>query len=357
MKSTKNKHLFFIWLIITMIIGGWNTCTAQTINPKNEDFNSVGGVGEWKQVLGPVGNTGVHNGELCYNVSGTYIDNSYYSFESDTLDLSLWFEVEATILISSNLRNGDGFYFYYLDSVDNLWYGWDISGAIGTYILPLPRSAKLLSFDLDTYSNGNLNGKYAHVDFIYLVDRGTSLPIELMSFDAELNGDEVDVKWSVASQINNDYYSILRSIDGYNWCEVGEVQGDGNNNTQIDYKFVDKDPYVGVSYYKLRQTDFDGNFEEFPPVSVSYDVEIIGLIVSPNPTKEIIKISMDSKFSDDLYIIKIFNSNGDEILNNNLIGNLSNYQIDVSRFTSGIYIVKVRNKREIGIGIGKFIKE
>ena len=184
---------------------------------------------------------------------------------------------------------------------------------------------------------------------------GGALPIELLSFGAELNGDEVDVIWSVASQVNNDYYSILRSTNGYNWTEIGTVIGAGNANEQIDYKFIDKDPYIGLSYYKLKQTDFDGIYEEFPPVSVRYDVEIVGLLISPNPVTNIITLTMDGNIHNDLHVIRIFDNKGNIILRNNLIGDLKDYTVDVSKISSGLYIVKVKNKRQLGIG--KFIKE
>jgi len=184
---------------------------------------------------------------------------------------------------------------------------------------------------------------------------GFSLPIELLSFDAELSGDNVDINWSVTSQVNNDYYSILRSIDAYEWTEIGRVEGAGNSNSQMNYKLVDKDPYLGTSYYRLKQTDFNGVYEEFPPVSVNYDIEIIGLLISPNPVKDIITLTMDGNLHNDLHVIKVFDGQGNIIFSNNLIGNLEDYEVNVSKLSSGIYIVKVKNKRQLGLG--KFIKE
>jgi len=184
---------------------------------------------------------------------------------------------------------------------------------------------------------------------------GSPLPIVLLSFGAELSGNNVDVNWSVASQVNNDYYTVLRSIDAYDWEEIGRVEGAGNSNTQMDYRFIDDDPYIGLSYYKLKQTDFDGKFEEFYPVSVSYDVEIVGLLVSPNPVTDIITLTMDGNLHNDLHVIKIFDYKGNVILTNNLIGNLKDYMVDVRKLSSGMYIVKVKNRRQLGIG--KFIKE
>ena len=165
----------------------------------------------------------------------------------------------------------------------------------------------------------------------------------------------MELNWSVASQVNNDYYSILRSVNGYDWTEIGTVRGAGTANEQIDYKFIDEDPYIGLSYYKLKQTDFDGIYEEFPPVSVRYDVEIVGLLISPNPVTNIITLTMDGNLHNDLHIIRIFDSKGNVILRNNLIGNLKDYKVDVSKLSDGMYIVKVKNRRQLGIG--KFIKE
>jgi len=184
---------------------------------------------------------------------------------------------------------------------------------------------------------------------------GGPLPIDLMSFGAELNGDNVDIQWTVASQVNNDYYSILRSIDAYDWTEIGRVIGAGNSNQIMEYVFTDEDPYIGLSYYKLKQTDFDGRFEEFYPVSISYDVEIIGLLISPNPVTDILTLTMDGNIHNDLHVIRIFDSRGNIIIRNNLIGNLKDYKVDVSKLSDGMYIVKVKNRRQLGIG--KFIKE
>jgi hypothetical protein len=80
-------------------------------------------------------NAGSHNGEMCYNVVGTYLDDEFYSFESDTLDLLLWSEVNVEFTIASSLRNGDQFAFYYYDSATSSWSGYDISGLVGNFIL------------------------------------------------------------------------------------------------------------------------------------------------------------------------------------------------------------------------------
>jgi len=87
-----------------------------------------------------------------------------------------------------------------------------------------------------------------------------NLPIELLGFDANLIGGKVNLNWSTASETNNAYFTLERSKDGEMWAEIGRVNGAGNSNTQIDYMDVDYNPLRGVSYYRLKQTDFNGDY-------------------------------------------------------------------------------------------------
>ena len=89
-----------------------------------------------------------------------------------------------------------------------------------------------------------------------------------MYFDAHYEQDGVLVQWSTASQVNNDYFDVQKSIDGYEWKDGVRMPGAGNSNSQIDYSWFDASPSWGVSYYRLKQTDYDGKSEVFQPVSV-----------------------------------------------------------------------------------------
>lgn len=94
------------------------------------------------------------------------------------------------------------------------------------------------------------------------------LPIELLSFTASYNGSTVDLKWATASEINNDHYDIERSVDGNNFEKIIYVKGAGNSTSLINYAVTDKNPLNGLSYYRLRQTDFDGAFSLSKNVAV-----------------------------------------------------------------------------------------
>lgn len=98
---------------------------------------------------------------------------------------------------------------------------------------------------------------------------GSALPIVLVSFEGEVIDDNVKLDWVVASQVNNDYYTIEKSLDAYNWEELATLPGAGNSNQEISYTTYDESPIIGHNYYRLTQTDYDGKFETFRPIAVT----------------------------------------------------------------------------------------
>jgi len=87
------------------------------------------------------------------------------------------------------------------------------------------------------------------------------LPVELLLFNAEVVGKSVELEWSTASEFNNDRFEIQRSADVRNWETIGSVAGNGTSTVLNEYDYVDENPLMGVSYYRLKQIDFDGSFE------------------------------------------------------------------------------------------------
>ena len=110
------------------------------------------------------------------------------------------------------------------------------------------------------------------------------LPIELLSFDAIMNGKQVDINWTTATELNNDYYTIEKSKDGINFETSSIVDAAGNSLSLINYKDIDANPFEGISYYRLKQTDFNGTFSYSKIVSVNYTLSDDGMSIFPNPT-------------------------------------------------------------------------
>jgi len=117
---------------------------------------------------------------------------------------------------------------------------------------------------------------------------GAPLPVTLLFFDAQLIGKQVDITWTTANESNNDFFTVERSEDGVDYQSLTYVTGAGNSNQALYYSVVDKVPIYGLSYYRLKQTDYDGAFEYFKPVTVTYAPDVnddFAIAVYPNPTQ------------------------------------------------------------------------
>ena len=84
------------------------------------------------------------------------------------------------------------------------------------------------------------------------------LPIELLSFDGECVNGSVHLRWSTASELNNDFFSVERSADGEQWDVIGTVPGGGNAQHTSHYAYTVGAVQDALVYYRLGQTDFDG---------------------------------------------------------------------------------------------------
>ena len=119
---------------------------------------------------------------------------------------------------------------------------------------------------------------------------GGSLPIKLVSFDAVANGNIVETNWVTRLEINNAYFTLERSSDAENWQEVAQVQGAGNSTSILRYQQDDLNPIGGTSYYRLKQTDFDGQFTYSDMVQVHLNGAKNSISVFPNPTSDVLNI-------------------------------------------------------------------
>ena len=97
------------------------------------------------------------------------------------------------------------------------------------------------------------------------------LPVSLISFDAHVVDDGVELTWSTADEDNNDYFTIERSLDGFDFDPLMTVDGAGDSDTRLDYQAIDHFPLEGRSYYRLKQTDHSGDFSYSSVVSVYFE--------------------------------------------------------------------------------------
>ena len=155
----------------------------------------------------------------------------------------------------------------------------DVSGTESEMVPALYRIHPTLGIS-DWYVSGTVNPVTNTVSFtnadafgdLYAMDNGSArLPIVLISFDAEVVGSAVRLNWSTASEINNEIYTIERSSNGIDFESILYKEGAGDSNQTLHYSLSDVNPLPGRSYYRLKQTDFNGTFEYSEVVSVLRD--------------------------------------------------------------------------------------
>lgn len=119
-------------------------------------------------------------------------------------------------------------------------------------------------------------------DFCPYFFNNSTLPIELVDFYGTNDGGVNTLTWVTVSEINNDYYTIENSIDGYTWYTVGTIEGAGNSNTGIIYDYDHENYRDTINYYRLTQTDFDGMSETFKTIAIDNRIKEKTLVKTVN---------------------------------------------------------------------------
>jgi hypothetical protein len=175
------------------------------------------------------------------------------------------------------------------------------------------------------------------------------LPIELLSFDAIMNNKQVDITWATATESNNDYYTIEKSKDGITFETSSIVDAAGNSLSTINYKDIDPAPFEGISYYRLKQTDFDGTFTYSKIVSVNYSISDDGFTVFPNPTDGEINININDLEGKEVLVI-IRDITGKECFSKVVLSQENQQLIAIDsehKLASGAYIITASSNNKL----------
>ncbi len=113
----------------------------------------------------------------------------------------------------------------------------------------------------------------------------TPLPVELASFEGKATQSGISLEWETASEQNNSHFEVERSADGKAFEQLGTVAGNGNSSVFLTYRYLDKHPFAGLNYYRLKQVDFDGTYEYSNVVAVTAaeKSEQLQVQLLPNP--------------------------------------------------------------------------
>lgn len=161
----------------------------------------------------------------------------------------------------------------------------------------------------------------------------SNLPVEWVDLKAVLQKDHsVQTMWTTESEANSDFFTVEKSTDGDNWAEVATTEAAGMSTERLDYAVTDPQPFSGLSYYRVKQTDRDGNFSYSGIVSVFNDASQEEISVFPNPSDAEITITgIGENF-------RFVDSFGKEVQCLLISGaQEKNIRLDISQLQKGIY--------------------
>jgi hypothetical protein len=164
----------------------------------------------------------------------------------------------------------------------------------------------------------------------------TPLPIELLAFNVECKEQKALVKWSTASESNNDYFTIEYSPDLQNWDESTKINGAGNSSSLLEYQALINLDLTNQNYFRLKQTDFDGHFRFSKTVLLeSCCSKNVSVSIFPNPTSNIVKVDYKN-CKENFESLLIFNSLGEKVFSTKN----SEESIDLSKYKSELFIFR-----------------
>jgi hypothetical protein len=175
-----------------------------------------------------------------------------------------------------------------------------------------------------------------------LVAQPAPLPVELLSFEAEVVSQGVELRWSTASEINNDHFTVERSKDAAHFDDLLKIPGAGNSNQTLYYSALDKNPLQGISYYRLRQTDFDGTSTWSDVVSVFIGGDE-NVIIFPNPAHDLVGIIFSGNSSEGNKTIEVTDALGKTIMSESkkVSGKDRMEILNTSNFSKGVYLMRI----------------
>ncbi|MBO3698907.1 hypothetical protein [Roseivirga sp. E12] len=220
----------------------------------------------------------------------------------------------------------------------------DFSNGGTTLISPsaVNGSENTATFDVDF-----TNGQYYTLGSIEVA----ALPITLISFEATVhNSNQVKLDWVTASEVNNAFYTIERSTNGTDFETVGRIDGAGNSDVLLYYTYIDTKPVNGLSFYRIKQTDFNGKFDVSEMRSVRIKSEFKSSYKAyPNPVLqgETLRISYSIE-RDQTLRLTVLNSKGQMVLRKEeqALSSAEYIEISTKAFQKGLNLIRILDENQ-----------
>lgn len=201
------------------------------------------------------------------------------------------------------------------------------------------------SMGYDSHTSNTLTATSSTFSDYTVASSESTLPVEMVSFEAKQIDETVELNWLTASELNNDRFEIQRSYDGIEFESIGEIAGNGTTNELTEYIYVDSNPLYGNNYYRLKQIDFDGAYEFSSTLFVSFESSLNrGLAVFPNPLiGDELNIQFEGSFEDEPISISVYDMTGRMVFENQFSSVSTGFTktLMMSTIPNGNYVLNV----------------
>jgi hypothetical protein len=217
-------------------------------------------------------------------------------------------------------------------------YGPSWSFAVGTSNAPSGTTTK-------TMSHTGYTGTFSP----FAISQGTSaLPVELLSFTAQCEGNSVKLRWQTASELNSMFFDVEKSRDGINWTLAERVTAAGNSTQTLDYLATDIESINGVVYYRLNQLDLDGASKIYEPISAQCESDVdFSAVLFPNPSSGKLTIEINNTKAQNVHI-QICGTDGKSIMEGfyTIEAGITQVPFNLEILNAGMYTVKVQGESD-----------
>ncbi len=192
----------------------------------------------------------------------------------------------------------------------------------------------------------------------------TVVPVAILNFSGYKDGTNNQLRWTTATEQNNRGFELQRSADGVNFTDFGFVNSKatgGNSTAELNYAYTDNNINgKRPQYYRLRQTNFDGNSKLSNIVLINGDkptgIEIDGFF--PNPPNSLVNVLIAAPDNDKLTLV-VTDIAGRKMIEQavSVQAGSNTIPVDINRLTRGTYMVKLVCANGCDAAVGKFVKQ
>ena len=173
------------------------------------------------------------------------------------------------------------------------------------------------------------------------------LPVTLTAFNANCQGETIELNWSTASEFNASHYVIQNSRDGSVWTDLAEVNAAGTTNQTTNYS-IETQNFGGLSYFRLVQVDLDGATEIFGPVSSNCELENSSMTVYPNTTAENFTVLIQTTATFENATLELIDNMGRVVLSRtiDIESGTTTIPFESEKLQAGVYVIRMRGEGE-----------